>query len=257
MAYLRGLTTPVTKLNGVGPAAKAGYAELGIFTFSDLLLLAPRTWEDRSIIQPIGNAVAGESVNTLVQVVSHSYFGLKKGQKRTLKIIVRDVSGEGDGRLSLLCFGRNFLERSVRIGGLFYLYGTVTRSHTEWQCSQFELHPANPDGSFPKQFGRVLPVYPLRGALTQRLIRNNIAEVLAEVDRFADELPRSICERHGLMTSDEAIRAYHFPRTMAELARARKTLALTELFYMQLIARRRRAVERRGYRREAEHPHRA
>lgn len=116
MTYLRTITDPVAKLGGVGPAATRSYAELGIHTQSELLLLAPRTWEDRSTVRPLGSVQDGEIANTLVQVLSHSYFGLKKGMKRTLKIIVRDVSGLGDGRLSLLCFGRNFLEKTIKPG---------------------------------------------------------------------------------------------------------------------------------------------
>jgi ATP-dependent DNA helicase RecG len=127
--------------------------------------------------------------NTLVEVLSHSYFGMRTGKKRTLKIIVRDVSGLGDGRLSLLCFGRNFLEKTIKVGRIYYLYGSVNRNRGELQCSQFELYPATEDGDFPKQFGQILPIYPLRGSLSQRLIRANIKAVLATVDRFEQELP--------------------------------------------------------------------
>ncbi|MFA7128083.1 MAG: DNA helicase RecG, partial [Sphaerochaeta sp.] len=108
MQYLRGLKTSISSLSGVGPSAQKAYMELGITTFSELLLLSPRAWEDRSKIRPLGGIQDNETANTLVEVLSHTYFGMRNAKKRTLKIIVRDVSGEGDGRLSLLCFGRNF-----------------------------------------------------------------------------------------------------------------------------------------------------
>lgn len=79
MTYLRTITDPVAKLGGVGPAATRSYAELGIHTQSELLLLAPRTWEDRSTVRPLGSVQDGQVANTLVEVLSHSYFGLKKG----------------------------------------------------------------------------------------------------------------------------------------------------------------------------------
>ncbi len=240
MEYLRSLPTPISQLSGVGPAAKASYAELGILTYSDLLLLSPRTWEDRSQVRPLGGIEDGTMANTLVKVLAHSYFGLKTGKKRTLKIIIQDVSGYGDGRLSLLCFGRNFLEKTIHIGHIYYLYGTVTRHHGELQCSQFELYPATEDGDFPRQFGKILPIYPLRGSLSQRLVRANIQAILSSVPHFGDELPFDMAERYQLMETDTAIRAYHFPPSLEELALARKTLAYTELFYLQLVARRSR-----------------
>ncbi len=241
MAYVRGLKTSITELSGVGPAAKAGYAELGIATFSDLLLLSPRTWEDRSKVHPLGLVQDSQMANTLVEVLSHSYFGMKSGKKRTLKIIVRDVSNLGDGRLSLLCFGRNFLERTIKVGRIYYLYGSVKDNRGELQCSQFELYPATEDGDFPKQFGRILPIYPLRGSLSQRLIRANIKAVLASVDTFAEELTATM-----RMTTDQAIRAYHFPPSLEVLQKARRTLALTELFYLQLVARRHKSLVQRS-----------
>ncbi|MFA7559424.1 MAG: ATP-dependent DNA helicase RecG [Sphaerochaeta sp.] len=238
MAFLRALNEPVTKLGGVGPAATKAYAELGIHTYSDLLLLAPRSWEDRSKVHPLSRVQDGEIANTLVEVLSHSYFGLKKGMKRTLKITVRDASGYGDGRLALLCFGRNFLEKTIKVGRIYYLWAPVTIKGSEKQASQFELHPATDDGDFPVQFGKILPIYPLRGSLTQRLIRANIQKVLTDQSSFTNELPATITKKLQLLSTDEAIRFYHQPPDMEKLHLARKTLAFTELFYLQLVARR-------------------
>ncbi|WP_293892870.1 MULTISPECIES: ATP-dependent DNA helicase RecG, partial [unclassified Sphaerochaeta] len=150
------------------------------------------------------------------------------------------------GRLSLLCFGRNFLEKTIKVGRIYYLYGSVKDNRGELQCSQFELYPATEDGDFPKQFGRILPIYPLRGSLSQRLIRANIKAVLASVDTFEDELTASMRDRYHLMTTDQAIRAYHFPPSIEVLQQARRTLALTELFYLQLVARRHKSLVQRS-----------
>lgn len=245
MAYLRAINEPVTNLGGVGPAATKAYAELGIHTHSELLLLTPRTWEDRSTVLPLGRVQDGETANTLVEVLSHSYFGLKRGMKRTLKITVRDVSGAGDGRLSLLCFGRNFLEKTIKVGRIYYLWAPVTIKGSEKQASQFELHPATEDGDFPVQFGKILPIYPLRGSLSQRLIRANIQKVLTEQKEFINEVPKAIMEELNLLSTDEAIRAYHFPPNLETLKQARRTLAFTELFYLQLVARRKPKIEQK------------
>lgn len=245
MAYLRAINEPVTNLGGVGPAATKAYAELGIHTHSELLLLTPRTWEDRSTVLPLGRVQDGETANTLVEVLSHSYFGLKRGMKRTLKITVRDVSGAGDGRLSLLCFGRNFLEKTIKVGRIYYLWAPVTIKGSEKQASQFELHPATEDGDFPVQFGKILPIYPLRGSLSQRLIRANIQKVLSEQKEFINEVPKAIMEELNLLSTDEAIRAYHFPPNLETLKQARRTLAFTELFYLQLVARRKPKIEQK------------
>ncbi|NCC64385.1 MAG: ATP-dependent DNA helicase RecG [Spirochaetia bacterium] len=245
MVHLHSLNQSINTLSGVGPATSTSYKELGVATYSDLLTLAPRHWEDRSEVRALANLEDGQIANTLVQVLAHSYFGLKSGKKRTLKILVKDVSGYGDGRLSLLCFGRNFLEKTIKVGKIYYLYGSVSRHHGELQCSQFELYRATEEGDFPKQFGKILPIYPLRGSLTQNLIRRNIQSVLQSCDSFFDELPSAMQEAYTLMNTDRAIRTYHFPPDLQTLEQARKTLAFTELFYLQLIARRHKTLEQR------------
>ncbi len=254
MAYLRALHTSIKTLGGVGPASAKAYGELGINTYSDLLLFSPRAWEDRSKIRPLGGIGEGEMANTLVEVLAHTYFGQRSAKKRTLKILLRDASGHGDGRLSLLCFGRNFLEKSIRVGELYYLYAQVSYNRGELQSSQFELHPATADGGFPPSFGIILPIYPLRGALTQRLIRANVKKILDSVELFEEELPHSLRTAHTLMPMDRAIREWHFPSSLAEHEEARKTLALDELFYLQLIARRRKGAQQQETLRRSPNP---
>ena len=254
MAYLRALGTSIKTLGGVGPASAKAYAELGINTYSDLLLSSPRAWEDRSKIRPLGGIQEGEMANTLVEVLAHTYFGQRSAKKRTLKILLRDASGHGDGRLSLLCFGRNFLEKTIKVGNLYYIYAQVSLNRGELQSSQFELQRATEDGDFPSSFGANLPIYPLRGSLTQRLIRANVQKVLDSVEMFEEELHHDLIAEQGLIPLDEAIRAWHFPPSLAKHEEARKTLALDELFYLQLIARRRKGLQQGEIRLRAANP---
>jgi len=46
--FIREIAAPVTDLKGAGPNVAARLARLGVFSGADLLLLAPRDYEDRS-----------------------------------------------------------------------------------------------------------------------------------------------------------------------------------------------------------------
>lgn len=156
MTYLRTITDPVAKLGGVGPAATRSYAELGIHTQSELL---PRP---ANVGRPFNGASIGQRAGRPGRQHPRGgaqplLFRVEKGMKRTLKIIVRDVSGLGDGRLSLLCFGRNFLEKTIKPGRIYYLWAPVAIKGSEKQAVQFELHPATEDGDFPRSSGRFFP----------------------------------------------------------------------------------------------------
>lgn len=240
--FIRELKDPITALPGVGKSASVSYAAFSVFTTGDVLLLSPRSYEDRSQLVPLGHVRSlpdGGYANTIVEVIGHSWFGGRDRKKRTLKITIKDISGEGDGRLSLLCFGRNFLEKTLKIGHYFYFFGPVAHHMGELQSSQFEMVPLPSDGTKPQGFGEIFPIYPLTGMLSQRIIRRDVQTVLAQTPRFEDELPIQLKEAYHLLSTDDAIRNWHFPQSMQDVDRARKTLAFTELFYLQLISKRR------------------
>ena len=237
--FVRELQSKVTTLRGVGNSVAQSYGTLGIVTLADLLLLAPRTYEDRITLKPLGNLPDGQYANTMVEILSHNYFG--KGRKRTLKVIVRDISGEGDGRASLLCFNRNFLERVLHIGSHFYLYGLFQRNFNELQSSQFEMLPLANDGTIAGDYGKLLPIYPLSGILTQRIIRRDINATLSQQTLFDNELPEPVRQRHGLLEMDASIRHLHGAASQEEVSTALRSLAFTELFYLLLVSRRRSA----------------
>lgn len=239
--YFRALNQKITSLKGVGPAVAASYKDSQIKTWGDLLQLAPRDFEDRSRIINLndipGNSDENVHINTVVQIISHTYFGGFSAKGRTLKIIVEDATCNKN--LSLLCFGRNFLAKSIKVGNLYYLYGTAARHHGEYQSSQFELSQIESlDSNLPFPYGQFLPIYPLRGALSQRIIRRDIENILSSCPPFDEELPSYIRNELSLLTTDNAIRSYHLPQNKENWELSRKTLAITELFYMQIIARR-------------------
>lgn len=232
--FIRELREPVSNLGGVGKATLASYVRLGVETFADLLGLTPRAYEDRSRIIPIGKQDETGQVNTFVVVQSSGFFGAK----RILKVVVTDISTPGWSRnLSLLCFNRNFLQNVLRPGRTFYLYATVARNYGELQSSQFEVSPFS-DGKPPAEFGRLLPIYPLSGSLSQKMVRRDVKGVLSRVREFEDELPRPLMEKYHLASFDKAIRQIHNPSSMKDARMARRTLAFGEFFYQQLAARR-------------------
>jgi ATP-dependent DNA helicase RecG len=247
--YLRELQKPLSELYGVGRATAAAYAGLGLHVCSDLLLHFPRSYEDRLSTRTLAESRPGLPVNTVVEVTGHSFIG--GGPRRTLKVTVTDGTAVG----SLLCFGRNFLQEMLRIGRKFYLYAQFTEKYHELQASIFEVEPWDQE-SRPRRFGLILPVYPLSGKLTQLRLRKDVAGLLkSSIRHIQDELPASLREQRGLLSKAEALRAMHFPRSFEQQKLARTTLAYEELFYLQLIVRR-RALRRQsaGVRRRQSSP---
>jgi ATP-dependent DNA helicase RecG len=242
--FLRELTGPVSGLRGAGPAAVRALAGAGITNLASLLCYYPRTWEDRSRLTPIRDFNRAP-VNTIVRVIAHDWIGF--GRMKTLKVHIEDDSG----RAVLVCFNRPFLEKQLITGNPYRLWGRFTYKYGEIQSSAFEFealsHPVEDETGTGNTgpFGRILPVYPLSGGLKQAWLRRLTGTALNQyAETLDDELPPAIMQREGLFPKNRAIRFIHFPPSMADLERARKTLIWEELFYLEALIGR-RALERK------------
>ncbi len=220
------ITQPVTDLPGVGPTRSEDLARIGITTIGDLLLHVPREYEDRVTPVPLAGAEPNRPVNTVAQVVAHSYIG--SGPKRTLRVHVRDETGTG----VLVCFGRNFLARSLPEGRTVRIYGVFTHRYGELQATAFEFEDA---AASSVRFGAILPVYPLAGRLSQNDLRKATAAAVNRYGRnVTQELPDVLVERRGLLPTAQALEAVHLPSSLDQPRRGLKTLVYLELFFLQL-----------------------
>lgn len=237
--YLEELSIPIAKLQGVGPALGKDLNRLGIFTVADLLLHLPRGYEDRSKLIPLISILSqgGKGfVNTIAFVEAHEYFWF--GSQKTLKILIRDSTASAE----LVCYGRNFLANKYPPGIQVRVAGTFTYQYKRIQSSSFDLdNPTHPS----EEFSSILPIYPLSGRLTQRILRKILRQGYAKYGiNLKDELSESLRTTYTLLPISSALRAIHFPRSMDEPEQGRKSLAFRELFSFQIEVIR-RGMERK------------
>jgi len=228
------LTGPVTVLRGAGPAAARRLARLGVLCVRDLLLHYPRDYQDRRAAESLAQAHERDRVSVLVRVRARQWVGRRP--PRVLKVTVEDDSA----RASLLCFGRPFLHARLEPGRRFWVYGAFRLHRGELQASSFELEePADTEGA--ASFGKLLPVYPLTEGLSQRLMRQLVAQALGlPALEAAEDLPLELLHRRGLTARREALQTLHFPASWEALERARLRMVYEEYLYEQLELRRSR-----------------
>ncbi len=221
------LKTDVRYLKGIGPVRGRQLSRLGIETIYDLLLHVPRDYHDRRSITPILNLVPGKEVNVSGTVVSSVYLKSRNG-KRRLESIVRDDTGEVKLTFFHFSYIAGRLKPGVRIvaSGKIDFFGTISIVHPE-------LIFLDEPGSDTRL---VLPLYPLTAGLTQGIMRKLIDTVLGEyVSKVPAILPPETLISMGFQNRSEVIRKVHFPDDPEEGRRARRTLALEELFVHQSL----------------------
>ncbi|MFW6214451.1 MAG: ATP-dependent DNA helicase RecG [Alkalispirochaetaceae bacterium] len=215
---------PVESLPGVGSVRSKALARIGIRTVGDLLLHLPREYEDRRHPVPISRACETQRAVIRATVVAHDYIG----RKRVLKVYLTDESGTA----ALICFGREFLNRSLPVGRTFLVAGEFHYRYSEIQATQFEFEA---DSENPRNFGMILPIYPLTEGITQLQMRHAIDAALNDhLPVVKEVVPRSIRESASLMPRKRALLTLHRPEELEELEPARRSLAWEELFFAQL-----------------------
>ena len=234
--HISELNNSISSLPGIGAAKQALFARLNIFTIADLLQFYPRAYEDRTQKITIGGAIQNQTgkIHTVAQIVAHDWFGY--GRMKTLKLIASD----GTGTVELVAFGRAFLEKTHPVGQIVALSAKCEVKYGKFQSTNFDIAKITDGGNLAAfadvavPDSRVFPIYPLTEGLTSKIITKTMTAAFNQFSLgLENDLPPEIIEKRHLLPKRDALRAIHFPETLAEAVDARNTLVFEELFLFQ------------------------
>lgn len=236
------LDTPVKFLKGIGERRAEALERLGIRTARDLLWHLPHRYIDASTVTPLARAALGQEVACVGTVVAKGVLPTRRGL-RIFHAVLRDDSGV----LECVWPGQPFLDRSIAIGQTLLVSGPVRFYHGRQMAPREYVILADADSEAePLTAGKVLPVYPATEGLSHKVIRSLIDRHLDRlISLCEDGLPEPLRHSLGLLSLPEALRAVHRPPSAEEAEQGRRRLAFDELFDLQLMLIRARAVAKR------------
>ena len=233
---LKDIKTPISSIHGIGPQQEKFLAKLNIFTVSDLLSFYPKNYDDRTEKISISDFEKHKKVHAICAVQAHQWFGY--GKMKTLKLIIND----GTGSASLICFNRNFYEKSLPVGSIICVTGTFEVKFGQIQSTSFEITKLSDSASLsdfkntPLPDSAVLPVYKLTEGLTQKNIRKAVSNAIFQYAKLLEnELPEEIIIKRHLLQKKDAIKAIHNPISLKNAEDARYSLIFEELFNFQSV----------------------
>ncbi len=236
------LDTPVKFLKGIGERRAESLERLGIRTARDLLWHLPHRYVDASTVTPLAKAQVGQEVACVGRVVAKGVLPTRRGL-RIFHAVMRDDSGV----LECVWPGQPFLDRTIIVGQTLLVSGPVRFYHGRQMAPReyVILADAETDAD-PLTAGKVLPVYPATDGLSHKVIRSLIDRHLDRLIALCDDgLPVPLRQSLDLPSLADALRAVHRPATAEEAERGRRRLAFDELFDLQLMLIRARAVAKR------------
>jgi ATP-dependent DNA helicase RecG len=250
------LQTPLQYLKGVGPRRAADLQRVGLATVEDLLSRFPLRYEDRGHLQPIASLKPGQQVAVSGRIQSSRLRITRRPGFKIFEALIGDASGSVLAVWMNQAFLQDILRRDVHV----VLYGMVeARPAIQLVNPDYEvidtadLEAPDAEDALTIHTGRIVPVYEKAGAMTPKMQRRLVHDVLSHLpedlpDPFPDELRR----RLNLPDRRSALLETHFPLPAAPIdalnefrTPAQVRLIFEEFFLFQLgLTLRKRAAVR-------------
>ncbi len=221
------LDSPVTRLNGVGPAKKNPFERLGIVTVRDLMYHFPRAYRP---LKSISELMFGDDATIIGQVTHLNHYTTRNGY-HIVDVVLMDLTGG----ITIKFFKQPWIAKQFHLRQHYVVSGKVDRDLNKLSFKSPEFEPLTKELQRLLETARVYPVYPLTEGIKAALLRKLERQVVGYwADQVPDPLPPSIRQNAHLMTLPNALREIHFPNSLQSMNAARQRLAFEELLYIQL-----------------------
>jgi ATP-dependent DNA helicase RecG len=250
------LQTPLQYLKGVGPKRAADLQRVGLATVEDLLSRFPIRYEDRGHLQPIAGLKPGQHVAVAGRIQGSR---LRTTRRPGFKIF-EAVIGDASGSVRAVWLNQAFLQDILRPHVNVVLFGLVeAKPALQLTNPDYEIVDTGDAAGGGEEeaetihTGRIVPVYEKAGAVTPKMQRRLVNDVLARLpEDLRDPFPAELRHRLNLPDRRIALIEAHFPAPGASIddlnrfrTPAQVRLIFEEFFLFQLgVLMRRRSAHR-------------
>ena len=229
----------IKSLAGVGEARAKMFLKRGIKTVEDLLYFFPRGYEDRKDVKEIADCRGGDNVCIKGQVIS----SVSEKRIRSNMVIYAAIIADESGAMTVIWYNNKYIKNQLTNGQSYMFFGKVKENRGKLEL----INPVFEKPEKNKYTGRIVPIYPLTGKLTQKILQTAIESAMKVTGELKEYLPRNIREKYNLSEINFSMKNIHFPENFENYRIARKRFVFEELFTLQLalLLKRGRANKKR------------
>ncbi len=228
-------------LKGIGPAKAKLFERLEIATVQDLLCYYPRTYQDRRLNTPPNEYNADALTVFKGRVLSTRQIPAKS--VLIFKAVLQDEKGQ-----QIEC---TWFKKRMYRGFRFDPFGQIKKdfhvNNEVWVIGRkqdrgamfatqltVEEYYVAADALTKLHAGRLTPIYALTEGLTNKQFRQFVYEALLSptLQETPEMLPPALLQKRKLLSAPQALKAIHFPNSLAELDAARMRLAYEEFLLL-------------------------
>ena len=218
------LSSPVSVLYGIGPAAADHLAKLEINTVYDLITFLPWRYNDWTSVTHVSTCEGGNEASLFLTILNNPSVNLRSRTKS-----VSFMAGDESGRIKLMFFNSPYLVNKFQAGDRCFVHGELTYFAGAPQM----VNPFIEKADKVSTSELVRPVYHMTAGITSRQLSRWIKTAL---DLCGEELkcciPEEIMKKENFVPMAEAYRRVHFPETLEDASAARRQIAYEELILL-------------------------
>jgi len=216
----------IKSLVGVGEQRAKSFEKRGIKTIEDLLYFFPRDYENRKEVKEISECFAGESVCVKGQVM----FPVTETRIRKNMTIYAMIICDDSGAMTVIWYNNKYVKNQFRTGEEYMFFGKISQKGGKREL----VNPVYEKPEKRKYTGRIVPIYPLSGNLTQKIVHTAMESAMIAMGELREYLPKFLRERYNIAELNFSMRNIHFPENFEDYRIARRRFVFEELLTLQL-----------------------
>lgn len=207
----------LSALRSIGEKREKEFHKLGIYEAEDLVRFYPRSYLDlrqRETVREVYHndmALIACEVNRVNLVVGRQKF-------------VKAFCSQDGVPFTAIWFNQPYVARQLKAGEYLF-YGRVQNKYGQISIVNPTFEPLDKN----YRLKGIVPVYPLKGKLSQKVVRSAVAEALQKVD-LSGVIPFPIAKKYDLPSLERAYFAIHNPKDEEQVEKASERIALEEFF---------------------------
>ncbi len=211
----------LSALRMISEKREKDFNKFGVFEAEDLVRFYPRAYLDLTERSSLRDAYHNDMALVaceVVQIAPPNYMSRRK--------YVKAYCNQNGLPFTVIWFNQPYVREKLKTGEYLF-YGRVQNKYGQISLVNPTFEPLDKN----YRLKGVVPVYPLKGSLTQKIVRDAVQEALKKA-KIDSVIPFQIVEKYGLSSLAKAYFDIHNPPDLETKDLAAERIALEEYFVL-------------------------
>ena len=211
----------LTELKYISEKREKDFNKLGVYSCEDLVRLYPRDFLDLTRVSSITEVEHNCQALVACEVLNAEF------NRFSRRPYVKALCQQNGCIFTAIWFNQPYVLQKLKPGEYLF-YGRV---QNRYGMGASMVNPSFEPADKNKNLKGIIPVYPLAGSLTQKVVRDAVRQALAKVVP-STLIPEPLRRKFALPPLSESYRRIHAPTSQDDIKKASARIALEEYFLL-------------------------